>query len=202
MTQGSDGTVLAGDIPTAEFLPPGYDTNPFDDVTVPSADDNPSPPPPPAPPKAGPPSLAEWQHFFANVLIKTATNKYVDWAFRDVDENDLSERDMQRIYMTEDERERIAKPFSELANKSKYTRKHGRAIIALSGSLDSIIALGMWMERVNKIAKRHQSYKSKVVKAEQRDVNDVGTGPYAANGTNGRVPPGFQYGWAEPTGTG
>jgi hypothetical protein len=107
-------------------------------------------------PKAGPPKLEEWQKFFSRVLIRSATNWYIEFAFRGIDEDELSDREVDRIKITEDEREKIARPFAELANKSKFTRKHGRTIVALTDSWDSMVTLGMWYNRVNRVARKHR----------------------------------------------
>lgn len=162
-------------------LPPGEETGPFDDLEI--ADptnrqdrkDNETP-------KAGPPRLDEWQDFFSRVLIKGLTERYVSWAFRGIDEELLTDREMQKLHLLKEERERIARPFSELANKAKFTRKHGRTIIGLSDSIDSVLALGMWFGRVNKIAEKYaktRPVKGKVVKS------DVGSGSFEENGTGG-----------------
>lgn len=107
-------------------------------------------------PKAGPPKLDDWQDFFSRIIIRSATDWYVNYAFRGIDEDELSEREIQRIALNREERDRIARPFSELANKTPFMRKHGRSIIALADSWDSIIALGTWYSRVSRIARKHQ----------------------------------------------
>jgi hypothetical protein len=106
--------------------------------------------------KSAPPNLDEWMDFVSRVLIRAATDFYIDAAFRDIDEEWLSEREVERIKLSETERDRIARPLAELANKAKFTRKHGRSIIALSGSVDSVIQLGMWFSRVNRIAAKYR----------------------------------------------
>lgn len=106
--------------------------------------------------KAGPPRLDEWQDFFSRVLIRSATDWYVNWAFRGVDEDALSEREVNRITLEKEERDRIARPFAELANKSKFTRKHGRMIVSLTDSWDSLVAIGAWYTRVNRISRKYQ----------------------------------------------
>jgi len=106
---------------------------------------------------AGPPKLDEWMDFFGRVLIRGATDFYIHLAFDGIDEELLTPREVERIKLSKVERERIAKPFAELANKSKLTRKHGRKIIALTGSIDSVIQLGMWISRVNRIAAKYRA---------------------------------------------
>lgn len=107
--------------------------------------------------KTTPPKVDEWMDFFSRVLIRAATDFYIEAAFRDIDEEWLSEREVDRIKLAPSERDRIAKPLAELAYKSKFTRKHGRSIIALTGSIDSVIQLGMWVNRVNRIASKYRN---------------------------------------------
>jgi hypothetical protein len=192
-----------GDIPIGEPWPTGREPGPFDDVTVPE-------PPDPTDrearkdnekPKAGPPSLDQWQDFFARVVIKGVTERYIDFVFRGIDENELTERELARLYLSPEERERIARPFSELANKLKVTRKHGRTIIASADSVDSVLALAMWFGRVNRIAARHSKPQVKVVQS------DVSSSPFEANGTAGETNGFAGYGtsyqpWPESPGTG
>ena len=156
-----------------------------------------------ASPKSTMPSLDEWMDFFSRVLLRTATDFYIDWAFRGIDENTLTERDIERIKMTDEERDRIARPFSEFAYKNKFTRKHGREIIATAGSIDAILQLGLWYSRVSRIAakykgpknrnakqRQHQAPVTPVVKIEPEEVTSerTGPGPQSSNGTRFKPP--------------
>jgi hypothetical protein len=150
-------------------------------------------------PKAGPPKLDEWQDFFSRILIRSATDWYINWAFRGVDEDMLSPREVERINLTKEERDRIAKPFSEVANKSTFMRKHGRAIIALSDSWDSIIALGAWYNRVTRIARKYQTKQPRTVHAH------VSAGQSTSGTANGSPVNGqgnYQQPYTGPFGTG
>lgn len=104
--------------------------------------------------KTGIPSVGEWQGFFGNVLIRLATDYYIDLAFRDIDESLLTEREIDRIKLDKTERDRVARPFAEYSYKSKFMRKHGRMIIASGDSIDAVIQLGMWFSRVRRIASK------------------------------------------------
>lgn len=112
--------------------------------------------------RSGPPVLNEWQDFFSRIVIRTATDFYIDQAFRGIDEDRLSDHEIERIRMAQEERDRIAHPFAEFANKNKWMRKHGRAIISGAGMSDSFIALGMWYRRVNRIARKYKAVKINV----------------------------------------
>jgi hypothetical protein len=102
-----------------------------------------------------PPDVGEWQDFFARVVIRGATDWYLDQAFNGIE--DLpNEREKDALELTDDERYRMAKPFAELANKLKITRRHGRTIIATTGSLESLLMLGKWVARVNRISRKYR----------------------------------------------
>jgi hypothetical protein len=95
--------------------------------------------------------------FFSRILIRVACDWYIEWAFRGVDENRLTDREISRIQLSDEERQRIAVPFAELSHKSKFMRKHGRTIVASGGLFDAVIALGTWTSRVNRIARKYKT---------------------------------------------
>jgi hypothetical protein len=106
--------------------------------------------------KTGPPGADEWLDFFSRIILKIGMDLYVDAAFRQVDEEKVSEADLQRIKVRKDERDTIARPFAEFAVKNPVARKHGRQIVALTDSIESLMTLGIWMRRVNRVAKKYQ----------------------------------------------
>lgn len=106
--------------------------------------------------KSGPPALDEWTKFFGNVLLRIGTEFYINMAFRGIDEDVLSEREVERLALSEDERDMIAVPFAELANKSKFMRKHGRTIVASGDAFNALVVLGAWASRVNRIAAKYR----------------------------------------------
>lgn len=112
-------------------------------------------------PRSGPPVLDEWMDFFSRIIIRLGTEWYINHAFHGIDENLLSEREIKSLRMSQEERDRIAKPFAELANKAKITRKHGRSIIALTDSAETLVSLGMWVSRVNRIASKYKPKEGK-----------------------------------------
>lgn len=137
-------------------------------------------PPPPREAKAGIPTLDEWMDFWSRIVLRVACDWYIEWAFRGVDESVLSDREIQRVQMTDAERQRIAVPIAELSHKSKLMRKHGRAIVASGGVFDAIVALGTWTSRVNRIARK---YKPKVVRGTV--VNDRSRQDQSATSASG-----------------
>jgi hypothetical protein len=116
----------------------------------------PDEPPPARDAKAGVPSITEWEDFFSRILLRVACDWYIQQAFSGVDENLLTDREIQRIQLSDDEKRRIAVPFAELSHKSKVMRKYGRTIIASGGAFDAIITIGTWTSRVNRIARKYK----------------------------------------------
>jgi len=136
--------------------------------------------------KSSPPRIDEWQDFFSRILIKTATDFYINAAFEGIDEDLLTDADVERIRMAPEERDRIAKPFSEMVNKIKFFRKHGRLIIAGGGIGDSVIALGMWVRRVNRIARK---YRNRTLRGQAEHVSSGPYQPQASGNGNGQFQP-------------
>lgn len=160
-------------------------------------------PKPPRDAKTGPPSLDEWTSFLSRVVLRTMCDWYINWAFRGVDENALTDRELERLDLTDDEKKLIAVPFAELANKSKFMRKHGRMIVASGDAFNAFMVLGAWMSRVNRIAARH---KPRPVNGKVVNNGRSGQGTQAPPGspyegtTGGRFPPGFNGGVIPGTG--
>jgi hypothetical protein len=151
--------------------------------------------------KSGPPTGQEWQDFFSRIVLKVAMEYYVDFVFRGVDENLITDADLERLRVRKEERDTIARPFAEYANKNTWTRKHGREILAAADSMESLVILGIWISRVNRIAKRYKPRKPQKGKAtvinNGRERQASADGPPRENGnhvngaTGGHVP-GFQ----------
>jgi hypothetical protein len=122
--------------------------------------------------KSGPPNADEWLDFFSRIVIRFVTEWYADWCFRGIDEDLVSDSDAEKLLLEEDERKVIARPFAEFANKNPYLRKHGREIVAFADSFESMVVLGKWFARVNRIARKYNKIVSKpVVPGRSEDVN-------------------------------
>lgn len=146
-----------------------------------------------------PPSLDEWANFFGKIVLRTACDFYISYAFRGIDEDWLSEREIERLAMTEDERRLIATPLAELSNKSKFMRRHGRTIVASGDAFNAMVVLGAWMSRVNRIAAKYKP-RNPTVKVNMGASNNGSSGqgtptedregfPQGTHG--GRVPNGY-----------
>lgn len=128
----------------------------------------------------GAPTAHEWAEFLSRVVLRFGCDAYISLAFRGIEEDDVSERDLERLRLDNEERERIVEPLATLLSKSRFSKKRGRTIIAFGGSWESIVTLGMWCSRVNRISRRYRR--------ERRD-NSVNTRPPEANPSpNGQGP--------------
>lgn len=107
-------------------------------------------------PKTGPPSLDEWAGFFSRVVLRTAEQWYVDYAFRGIDESRVSEQDLDKLELDDEEKQLIVTPFSELAYKSKFMKKHGRMIVASGDAFNALVVIGAWTSRVNRVARKYR----------------------------------------------
>lgn len=141
----------------------------------------PLPTPPPRDASKAIPSIDEWMDFFSRIFLRVVCDWYISFAFRGIDEEVLSDREVDRLQLSDEERKRIAVPLAELSNKSKIMRRYGRTIVASGGGFDALITLGTWASRVNRIASRHRP---KV--ANGRIMNErFGPGTQEADGTSG-----------------
>ena len=143
--------------------------------------------------KAGPPTLDEWQNFFSRVVLRLVTEWYLSYAFRGVDEDTLTDKELDRLAMTDDERQLISVPIAELSHKSKIMRKHGRMIVASGDALNSLVVMAAWASRVNRIAAKHRPKQPKartVINGSSGQSEESPASPQAgANG--GRIPEWF-----------
>jgi hypothetical protein len=141
----------------------------------------PLPTPPPRDASKSIPSIDEWMDFFSRIFLRVVCDWYISFAFRGINEDVLTDREVDRLQLSDQERQRIAVPLAELSNKSKTMRRYGRTIVASGGAFDALITLGTWASRVNRIANRHRP---KV--AEGRVMNErFGPGTPEANGAEG-----------------
>jgi len=133
--------------------------------------------------KSGPPSLDEWQDFLGAIVLRGLTEGYLQITlFRAVDESDLTDREKQLIRLTKEDLRDMAAPMASYANKNKFTRKHGRSVIAAASSMEALIDLFIWMKRVNKITRRYVAAKNP--ETEIKGVAGNGQVP-SANGPAG-----------------
>src|SRR5579864_670618 len=139
--------------------------------------------------KTGPPDATEWLDFFSRIVLKVGMNSYIDLMFRDIDEERVTDADLAKIKVSKEERDAIARPLAEYATKNPYTRKHGRQVVALTDSIESLMTLGIWMRRVNRVAKKYRPVKPKTIRASAVHIREASTsesnGSPSANGVGG-----------------
>lgn len=106
--------------------------------------------------KSGPPKLSEWQDFFSRIVIKYGTDWYMNTMLRDIDPSVLQPSDLVQMHLSPDDRRKIARPFAELANKSKVAKKYGRTIVSSADSVESAMILMKWARTVSRIQKKYR----------------------------------------------
>lgn len=148
----------------------------------------------------GPPDKDDWLDFFSRIILRVGMESYVDYVFRNIDENLLTERELDQIKPTRELREQIATPFAVYCTKNKWTRKHGREIVAAADSVEALVNLGIWIRRVNRIARRYKPQRAQRPRVSLRpegvsnvsDGQDQGQGREEYEGSrNGHVGTGF-----------
>jgi len=105
--------------------------------------------------KSGPPTLEEWQDFIGRFVLRGITEAYLNVALSDFYE-DLTPRERETIRLTKDDLKEMSAPLASMAHKSNFLRKRGRGIIASADSGEAIVALLIWMRRVNRLAKKYR----------------------------------------------
>jgi hypothetical protein len=148
-------------------------------------------------PKKTAPDVDEWLDFFSRVVIRFATEWYVDYVFRGVSEDALSDVDAAKLALDPDDRDIIARPYAEFAYKNPFMKKHGRQIVAFSDSFESTVILGRFYMRVNRIARKYRPQERKPqrpnvrLRPERTEHEHRGQSPESAESTAGPVPDGY-----------
>lgn len=157
-----------------------------DYIDEPRLRQKPLPTPPPRDATKNIPTIDEWMDFFSRILLRVVCDWYISYAFRGIDEDLLTDREIDRLQLTDEERKRIAVPLAELSNKSKVMRKYGRTIVASGGAFDALLTLGTWAGRVNRVAAK---YKKRTLTGSvyERAGQSTQEGEPAAGSNGGRV---------------
>lgn len=141
-----------------------------------------------------PPSLDEWVGFFGKVVLRTTCHWYLSYAFKEVDENVLSDREIDRLALTDDERKLIATPLAELAHKSKFMRKYGRTIVSGGDTFNAMVVMGAWVSRVNRIASKYKPRNPRVrvnPNGSNGQSTQAGAPTFTEGTTGGRIHNGY-----------
>jgi hypothetical protein len=107
-------------------------------------------------PQTKPPTVDEWQDFIGRIVLHTAMEAYAGWILKDID---LTPAELELISLTKEDYKEMSAPLATYTNKNTWARKHGREIIGAADSIESVLALGIWVRRVNRIAKKHRPEK-------------------------------------------
>jgi hypothetical protein len=163
-----------------------------------SKEDKPLPPP-----RIKPPDFAEWQDFTGNFALKWLLRGYIGFAFRGIDrETVLNAAELRAIEPDEALLASASKPIAHMASRSSFMTKNGRAIIDSAEGVEALIAVGMWMHTVNRIARKHSDQATIIVKPKKERNHEHGKSvpgepsgprvqesqsPASANGTGVRI---------------
>ncbi len=132
--------------------------------------------------KTGAPSLEEWQDFIGRFVIRGITEAYLTMVLGDLEE-ELTPRERELIRLTKDDLKELSAPLATMAQKSKFGRRKGRAIIAAADSGEAVVALLIWMRRVNRIAKKYRKSQPQTVPGYVVEGNSNGnSGPDGGQG--------------------
>lgn len=139
---------------------------------------------PPAPPKIRPPDFREWHDFGANFIFKWLCRAYVGYVFRGIDrERILNAAELKALEPDADMLSSATKPFAHMADRSKFMKKHGRAIIDSADGIEALIAVGMYANTIRRIARSHEDQrtpstgkKTKNVRVQSEPVREQPSG--------------------------
>jgi hypothetical protein len=97
--------------------------------------------------------------------LHSALDFYLYLVLNDIE---ITDKERESITLTRQDYREMSAPLATYAAKNKWARKHGREIIGAADSIEAMLALGMWMRRVNRVAKAHRN--EKVHKRAEKNV--------------------------------
>ena len=144
--------------------------------------------------RSGPPKIGDWQSFFSRIVIRYGTDIYMNFMLRDIDETTFTPAELAQLAISAEERNVIARPFAELANKSKWARKNGRMIVSSADSVETAMILMKWARNVNRIGNRHRPPKPKrgrpaIIPRQHSHTPQTGATQNGAGQVNGNIGP-------------
>lgn len=119
-------------------------------------------------PKSGPPSVDEWQDFIGRIVLRTLFDGYMTLMLRDIE---LSPQEERYLHLSKQDLKEMSAPLAGFANKNKALRKHGRSIVAAADSWESVVAISIWLRRVNRVARRHRAELSAAKQSRRQESN-------------------------------
>jgi hypothetical protein len=77
---------------------------------------------------------------------------YVAFILKDIE---LTPAEQESITLTKQDYKDMSAPLATFTAKTDWAKKHGRTVIGATDSIESVLALGIWMRRVHRIARAH-----------------------------------------------
>jgi hypothetical protein len=108
--------------------------------------------------KSGPPTLVEWQNFFARFVIRVITEAWLFLMLGNIIDQ-LTPNELERITLAPEQMANMAAPMAEVANKTGFMRKHGRLMVGAADAAEAGLDLTLWMVRVARIARKYRPVK-------------------------------------------
>lgn len=108
--------------------------------------------------KSGPPTMVEWQNFFARFVIRVITEAWLFLMLGNIIDQ-LTPDELERITLAPEQMADMAAPMAEVANKTTFMRKHGRLFVGIADSVEAGLDLTLWMVRVMRIARKYRPAK-------------------------------------------
>lgn len=109
-------------------------------------------------PGQGPPDFSEWEEFFGAFIIRWITRAIVAFVFRGLSDyrSLITPEELEALELDPEDAAAIARPLAHVAERSAIGKKYGRSIIESRDAIQSLIALTMWTNRINRIAKKYR----------------------------------------------
>lgn len=105
------------------------------------------------------PNFDEWRDFLGEVVLHWFGVAFVAVAMRGIPYHDImSDADYEDIQLDDVELKAVARPFAHLLARSNLNTKYGRAIMNSRDSIEAMVVLFMYMQRVRRIGKKYRDF--------------------------------------------
>lgn len=135
-------------------------------------------------PKGGAPSVDEWQDFIGRIVLRTLFDGYMTLMLRDIE---LSEQEERYLHLSKQDLKEMSAPLAGFASKNRTLRKHGRSIVSAADSWESVVAISIWLRRVNRVARRHRKELAQM--SQQRNAEKAAHRAAHNNARNAQAAP-------------
>jgi hypothetical protein len=91
-------------------------------------------------------------------MMRWITRGIVAYVFRGIDDyrSRVTEEEREALELDPEDAAKIARPIAHIAERSAMGQKHGRMLMDSRDGLESMIAITMWANRMNRIAKKYR----------------------------------------------